>query len=51
LAVQEGRAVVVSYKDAKYVVNNKGAIISVATGKIMQWGEENGDRRSIIALA
>lgn len=51
LAVQEGRAVVVSYKDAKYVVNNKGDIISVATGKMMQWGEENGDRRNIIALA
>ena len=51
LAVQEGRAVVVSYKDNKYVVNNKGNIISVATGKMMQWGEENGDRRNIIALA
>lgn len=51
LAIKEGRAVVVSYKDTKYIVNNRGDILSVATGKIMQWGEENGDRRSIIALA
>jgi hypothetical protein len=51
LAVQEGRAVVVTYRDAKYVVNNKNAIMSVTSGKVMQWGEENGDRKKILALA
>ena len=48
LAVREGRAEVVEHKGASYVVNNKNMIISVATGKIMQWGEENGDRKAIL---
>ena len=51
LAVKQGRAVVVEYKDKKYVVNNKGAIISVTSGDIMKWGEENGDRKAIVELA
>lgn len=51
LAVKEGRAVVVDYRGIKYVVNNKGQIISGATGKVMQWGERNGDRQAILALA
>lgn len=51
LAVQQGRAVVVEHRDAKYVVNNRGQIISVATGKMMQWGEENGDRKQILKEA
>lgn len=51
LAVQQGRAVVVSYKNKKYVVNNRNQIISVATGKIMQWDEKNGDRNAIIKAA
>ena len=51
LAVQEGRAVVVEYKDNRYVVNNKDTIISVSTGDLMQWGEENEGRKAIIELA
>jgi hypothetical protein len=51
LAVKEGRAVVVNYRGIKYVVNNKNQIISGATGKVMQWGERNGDRQAILALA
>jgi hypothetical protein len=51
LAVKEGRAVIVNYRGIKYVVNNKGQIISGATGKVMQWGEQNGDRQAILALA
>jgi hypothetical protein len=51
LAVKEGRAVVVDYRGIKYVVNNKGQIISGASGKVMQWGERNGDRQAILALA
>ncbi|NBP16908.1 hypothetical protein EBU95_21430, partial [bacterium] len=51
LAVKEGRAVVVEWKDKKYVVNRKNQIVSVQTGDIMKWGEENGDRQNVIALA
>ena len=51
LAVKEGRAKIVEYRGIKYVVNNKGQIISGSTGKIMQWGERSGERQAIIALA
>ena len=51
LAVQQGRAVVVEHKGRKYVVNNKDAIISVATGDKMNWSENNGDRKAIVELA
>lgn len=51
LAVQQGRAVVVEHKGKKYVVNNKDAIISVATGDKMNWSENNGDRKAIVELA
>lgn len=51
LAVKQGRAVVVKHKEADYVVNTKGDIISVKTGDKMQWGLENGDRKAIVELA
>ena len=51
LAVQEKRAVVVTYRDKKYVVNNKGQIISVTTGNLMNWDSNNGDRKAIIEEA
>ena len=51
LAVQEKRAVVVTYRDKKYVVNNKEQIISVATGNLMNWDSNNGDRKAIIEEA
>ena len=51
LAVQEKRAVVVTYRDRKYVVNNKGQIISVTTGNLMNWDSNNGDRKAIIEEA
>lgn len=52
-AVQEGLAVVVKHPTSgeDYVVDNNGQIISVRTGDIMKWGEENGDRRKILAQA
>lgn len=50
LAVLQGRAVVVTHKDRKYVVNNKGKIISVATGKLV-WKEENETRKAILKVA
>ena len=51
LAVQEGRAVVVSLKGDNYVVNNKNQIMSVKTGNIMKWEENNGVRQEILTLA
>ena len=51
LAVQQGRAVVVSHKNKEYVVNNRNQIISVTTGKMMQWDEKNEDRNAIIKAA
>ena len=51
LAVKSGRAVVVEYNNSKYVVNDRNQIISVATGKMMQWDEKNEDRNAIIKAA
>jgi hypothetical protein len=49
LAVKEGRADIITHKDAQYIVNKKGDIISVKTGKKMQWAENNGDRQAILS--
>ena len=52
LDVKIGRGVVVTHKDAKYVVSlSNGTITSVTSGKIMQWKENNGDRKAILDLA
>ena len=51
LAIKEGRAVIVKYKEANYVVNNKEIIISGTTGNVMKWGAENSDRKAILAIA
>ena len=51
LAVQQGRAVVVEHNNRKYVVNNRSQIISATTGKLLQWRNDNGDRRAIIKAA
>ena len=51
VAVQQGRAVIVNYQDADYVVNTRNQIISVTTGKQMQWAENNGDRKNVLSLA
>ena len=50
-AIKQGRAVVVEHKGTKYVVNNRDQIISGTTGKLMKWGDENGDRKNILKLA
>lgn len=50
LAVRQGRAVIVEYKNSKYVVNNRGDIMSASgkkPGHLMQWEENNGDRKAI----
>ena len=51
LAEQEKRAVVVEHKGNKYVVNGRNEIISVATGDLMKWGDENGNRKAILETA
>jgi hypothetical protein len=48
LAVGQGRALVITYKGNRYVVNDANQIMSVQTGDIMKWGEENGDRKGIL---
>jgi hypothetical protein len=50
-AVQQGRAKVVEHKGRKFVVNNKGQIISVTTGAEMKWKENNGDRTEVLKKA
>ena len=50
LAVQRGQAQVVEYLGKKYLVNKDNKIMSVTTGKIMKWGEDNGDRKAILKL-
>ena len=51
LAIKEGRAVVVEYNGNKYAVNKKNQIISGISGKIMNWPENSGDRKTVLAKA
>lgn len=51
LAYKEGRAVIVNLKGNRYIVDKYQNILSVKTGEVMIWGDENGDRRDILALA
>ena len=51
LAVAEGRGVVVEYREAKYVVDNKQNITSVKSGDIVFKNENDGNRRAIIQEA
>ena len=51
LAVKQKRGVVVEYDGNKYVVNDRQQILSGATGKIMAWNENNGNRIAILKLA
>lgn len=50
-AIKQKKAVVVEHKGSKYVVNQKDQIVSVTTGDIMKWTEENGNRKAILELA
>jgi hypothetical protein len=44
-------AKIVEYKDAEYIVTSKNTIISLKTNKRMRWGENDGNRKAILALA
>lgn len=48
LAVKQGRASIITHKDNGYLVNQKGAIMSMKTGRIMNWSENHGDRKAIM---
>ena len=51
LAVSQGRAVVIEHDTNKYVVNDRNQIISVTTGKIMNWEERDSKRKAILEKA
>ena len=51
LAIQEDRAVMVTHNGNKYVVDNNQNIMSVQTGKIMEWLDNNGDRKAVLKEA
>jgi alkylated DNA repair dioxygenase AlkB len=51
LSLLKDKANIVQYKEGEYIVTPKDTIISLTTNKIMKWGEENGDRKSILYLA
>lgn len=46
----DNKAVIVEYKGAEYIVTPKKTIISLATNKIMKWGETDGNRKDILQL-
>ena len=50
LAVQRGQAQVVEYLGKKYLVNKDNKIMSVTTGKIMKWDNDNGNRKAVLKL-
>ena len=43
-------ATVVRYKYREYIVTANDMIISLVSGKVMQWDEDNGDRKAILAI-
>jgi hypothetical protein len=51
IAVLQKRAVVVTYDNTKYVVNEKQQILNGKTGKIMRWDANNGNTIAILKLA
>ena len=51
LAVKDGRAVVVEVEGERYVVNNRDQIISVQTGKMMQWADTDSKRKTVLDAA
>jgi hypothetical protein len=39
------------YRDNKFLVTEKGSIISLKTGSVMNWDRENGNRKAILKMA
>ena len=44
-------AKIIEYKDSEYIVTSKNTIISLKTNKKMMWGENDGNRKAILAIA
>jgi hypothetical protein len=44
-------AKIIEYKDSEYIVTSKNTIISLTTNKKMMWGENDGNRKAILAIA
>ena len=44
-------AKIIEYKDSEYIVTSKNTIISLTTNKKMMWGENDGNRKAILAMA
>jgi hypothetical protein len=43
------QAPIVSHKGLSYIRTVKGHIFSLATGRLMKWGVNNGDRKNILS--
>lgn len=50
VAVANGNTVVVEYQGNEYIVTHKFTIISLRTGRVMNWAENDGNRVAIIKL-
>tara|TARA_R110002020_G_scaffold36419_1_gene109494 strand:+ start:118 stop:615 length:498 start_codon:yes stop_codon:yes gene_type:complete len=44
-------ATAVVWKGNRYLVTSKNAIVSLVSGRIMKWSDENGDRKGILEAA
>lgn len=45
------RMQIVEHQQGQYLVSAKGLIISMRTGKVMKWDNNNGNRKYILGLA
>jgi hypothetical protein len=48
LELLNNKAEIVKHKGSSYIVTPKETIISLTSNKVMNWGEENGDRKEIL---
>ena len=51
LSIINEKAKIVTYKGAEYLVTPRNTIISMVTNKLMNWAENDGNRKAILALA
>lgn len=51
LAIKKGYARTITYNDVKYVVYDNGTIVSTITGKILEWDENHGIKKILLAEA
>ena len=51
LEILNTQAEIVNYEGTDYIVTPKGTIISLKSNKIMNWDQNNGNRKAILALS